>query len=368
MGGLKIGYDAKRLFHNHSGLGNYSRNLIRSLDDFHPENEYVLFNPSSAKIPFTGTHTKEIKPLLTTAFYKNMWRQRLVTDQAAKQGVDIYHGLSQELPLGLRKKKIKSIVTVHDLIFLRYPQRYKMLDRKIYLQKVKSACKRADLIVAISEQTRSDLIDLLKISPSRITVIYQGADPLFWEDHSVQFEAVRQKYHIPDEFLLFVGTKEKRKRPEMVLQAAQELNIPLVMIGKATKHWKKHLKNIPNQTGLFEPYVESTKDLATIYQMAKIFTYPSIFEGFGIPVLEALISKTPVITSNVSCLPEVAGPLSKLVDPLNEKLYTETLEHLWQQESEQKQMADEGYKFAQHFTDEHLAGLWNTIYHEIAAK
>ena len=368
MGGLTIGYDAKRLYHNHSGLGNYSRNLIRSLDTFYPENEYVLFNPSTAKILFKGANTQEVKPILSNAFYKNMWRQRLVTDQAAKHNVDIYHGLSQELPLGLRKKNIKSIVSVHDLIFLRFPQHYKMLDRKIYLQKVKSACKRADLIVAISEQTRSDLIDILKISPSRITVIYQGADPVFWQDHSAQYDAIRQKYNLPDEFLLFVGTKEKRKRPGMVLQAAQQLNIPVVMVGKATKFWKKHLKDIGGYRHLYEPYIESTRELSTLFQMAKIFTYPSVFEGFGIPVLEALISKTPVITSNVSCLPEVAGPLSKMVDPLNEALYTETLEHLWKQENEREQMAEEGYKFAQHFTDEHLAGLWNNIYHEIAAK
>lgn len=355
-----IGYEAKRIFHNSSGLGNYGRNLISALTEHHSDNQYLLYNPKKGKIGFNlSPVTKEINPALDNPLYTNLWRQRLVSDQAAKDGVQIFHGLSQELPSGLAKNHIKSVVTIHDLIFLRFPKLYKRIDRKIYLQKVTKACISADLIVAISEQTKLDLIEFLKIDPQKIIVIYQGCHPAFWSSDIASDNDILDKYKLPNEYLLFVGTLEPRKNPDKVLQASKELNIPVVFIGGQTKFWKT--QNLTYQ-GYHNPKVDSTEELAAIYRQAKVFAYPSIFEGFGIPVLEALVCKTPVVTSNISALPEAAGPNSLLVNPNSQAEITKAIDAVWNSEALQNEMIEAGYSFAMKFRDQELAKIWSQTY------
>lgn len=368
---MKIGYEAKRIYHNASGLGNYGRNLVRAMATYYPANEYHLYNPGPGKVPF-GEYLKSVteeRPNISNPLYSNIWRQRLLSERAKKDGIEIFHGLAQELPIGIEKKGIKTVVTVHDLIFIRYPQLYKFIDRKVYTKKLRSACRRADMIVAISQQTKDDLVDFLGIAPDRIKVIYQGVNPIYWEEFEDESpQDVRERYGLPDRFALFVGTLEVRKGVDKLLKAQLETGIPIVYVGRKTKFWKQIslLRKYDSIRHLiFTPEVQEDELLAKLYRIADVFIYPSIFEGFGIPVLEALISKTPVITSNTSSLPEVAGPSSVLVNPEDQNGITSSLQRVWDSAELRQTMAEAGYTFAGNFSDEAIAANWMRMYESL---
>ncbi|CEJ69455.1 hypothetical protein BN1195_01753 [Chryseobacterium oranimense G311] len=169
---MKIAFDAKRFFHNTSGLGNYSRDLIRILSQYYPENEYLLLNKNSSERGRDILENPNVKFVPTSK--GNLSRQLKMGKDAQKEGAQIFHGLSGELPLKWGKEPIRKIVTIHDLIFMRYPQYYSFFDRKIHLWKFKKAAISADKIIAISEQTKRDIITYLKVPESKIEVIYQA--------------------------------------------------------------------------------------------------------------------------------------------------------------------------------------------------
>ncbi|MEC5174570.1 glycosyltransferase family 1 protein [Chryseobacterium nepalense] len=362
---MKIAFDAKRFFHNTSGLGNYSRDLVRILAMYFPENEYILLNKNKSEraadlLSFPNVHFVE-----TTK--GNFSRQLKMGKDAQQQNADIFHGLSGELPLKWDKKPIKKIVTIHDLIFVRYPQYYSFFDRKIHFWKFKKAADSADKIIAISEQTKRDIIQFLNIPESKIEVIYQGCHKAFKEQQSEDFiQQTKEKFDLPERFVLNVGTIEERKNLLNIVKALKDTDIPLVVVGKKTKYFKK-----------VEPFVRENKmkvyflegvsmdELAVIYKLADIFIYPSLFEGFGIPVIEALFSETVVITSNTSCLPEAGGPDSVYIDPKNPLDIQAKIKFLWQNESERKRRAEKGFEFVQKFNDQSIAKELIKIYENI---
>jgi len=368
---MVIGYEAKRIFHNASGLGNYSRNVIRALSQNYTDNKYILYNPSEASIPF-GQYlpgVEERLPSFSNKLYANLWRQRFVSDRAKKDKVDVFHGLSAELPAGLQKANIPSVVTVHDLIFLRFPELYKKIDRKIYTKKLYAACRNADHIVAISQQTKKDLIDFIGLDPLQIRVIYQGCDPIYWKKYSKQeLDSTLERFELPERFGLFVGTIEERKGIRKILEAVLATKIPMVLVGRQTPYWKKLNKEgryKPIRSLIYTPDVPENEDLAKLYHRSEFFIYPSIFEGFGIPVMEALISDTAVITSNTSSLPEAAGPDSLLIDPENQDEINEAMLKLWNSPELRQSIAESGREYALNFSDEKMASSWMHLYKEL---
>lgn len=238
---MKIAYDAKRFFHNTSGLGNYSRDLVRILATYFPENEYVLLAQSQ------NERGKEILALPKVSYRKIpkglFARQNKMGIEAQNIETDIFHGLSGELPLKWNKKPIKKVVTIHDLIFVRYPQFYSFFDRKIHFWKFKKACKSADLIIAISEQTKRDIIHFLHIPESKIRVVYQGCHHVFKEilDEKLALE-LQTKHQLPERFILNVGTIEERKNLLNIVKAIEGTLIPLVVVGKKNKIFRKNKK------------------------------------------------------------------------------------------------------------------------------
>ena len=354
---LKVAFDAKRAFLNTSGLGNYARTIIKNLNDSHAELKLYLFTPSVKKIDFLkeDSNVEFIKP--ETYFekkFKNIWRSLFITHYLIKKEIDVYHGLSNELPLNIKKFKGKKIVTIHDLIFLRYPELYPYLDRIIYRVKFYSACKNANTIIAISEETKKDIMSFFKIPESKIKVVYQGCDDSFYKNYSdTEIEQVKKIHKLPLSYLLYVGTIEKRKNLLTIIKSLQLVNeIPLIVVGKKTSYFKEVqqfiLKNNLSNRVIFLENV-SNDQLPIIYQKASIFIYPSIFEGFGIPIIEALISKTPVITNQNGCFPEAGGPNSIYIDPLNETLLAEKINELLQSENLRKEIAENGFAFAEKF-------------------
>lgn len=364
---MKIAFDAKRFFHNTSGLGNYSRDLVRILAKYFPENEYILLNKNKSERGSDILENPNVRFLETSK--GKMSRQFKMGKDAQRQNADIFHGLSGELPLKWDKKPIKKIVTIHDLIFVRYPQYYSFFDRKIHLWKFKKAANSADKIIAISEQTKRDIIQFLKVPESKIEVIYQGCHQAFKEQQSDDFiEQTKTKFNLPERFILNVGTIEARKNLFNIVKSLKDTNIPLVVVGKKTKYFQKITNFI--QKNKMEKQVHflegvSMDELAVIYKLADIFVYPSFFEGFGIPVIEALFSKTVTITSNTSCLPEAGGPHSVYIDPDNYLDIQSKIKFLWDNESERKRRADKGFEFVQKFNDEPIAKQLMNLYMKI---
>jgi len=361
---MKIAFDAKRFFHNTSGLGNYSRDLVRILSQYYPENEYLLLNKNSSE------RGKEILEKPNVRFVStskgNLSRQLKMGKDAQKQGADIFHGLSGELPLKWGKEPIKKIVTIHDLIFMRYPQYYSFFDRKIHLWKFKKAASSADKIIAISEQTKRDIIAYLKVPESKIEVIYQGCHKAFKEQQSNEFtQEVKGKFSLPERYILNVGTIEDRKNLLNIVKGISGTDIPLVVVGRKTNYYKKVeafiRKNKMEKQVIFQEGV-SMDELAVIYKLADIFVYPSFFEGFGIPVIEALFSKTVTITSNASCLPEAGGKDSVYIDPANYLDIGAKIKFLWENESERKRRTEKSFEFVQKFNDEPIAKQLMDLY------
>lgn len=364
---MKIAFDGKRFFNNSSGLGNYSRDLVRILATFYPDNQYVLLNKNQSE------RGREILSLPHVSFKEtskgSLSRQFKMGKDAQNLDADIFHGLSGELPLRWNKKPIKKIVTIHDLIFLRFPNYYSFFDRKIHFWKFKRAIEQADLIIAISEQTRKDIIQFLKVPESKIEVVYQGCHQAFKEYIFPEFlEQTKMRFNLPEKFILNVGTIEERKNLLGIVKALKDTDIPLVVVGRKTKYYSRvrsfiDKNNLKNQVLFLENV--SMHELAAIYRLADIFVYPSFFEGFGIPVIEALFSGTPVITSNVSCLPEAGGKDSVYINPENVDDIRAKILFLWNNESERKRRARMGLEYVQKFTDENIAKEMMKIYQKV---
>ena len=234
---MKIAYDAKRFYHNTSGLGNYSRDLVRILASYFPENNYVLLSKNK------NDRAKDIEALPNVNFSpisKGKFSRQLKMGKDAQQlQADIFHGLSGEIPFKWNQQPIKKVLTIHDLIFERYPQFYSFFDRKIHFWKFKKSANIADVIIAISEQTKQDIITFLGIPSEKIKVVYQGCHNAFKTISPENIKnKVQEKYQLPERFILNVGTIEERKNLLSVVKALHGTDIPLVVVGRKTKYYK----------------------------------------------------------------------------------------------------------------------------------
>ena len=363
---MQIGYDAKRIFHNASGLGNYSRDLVRILATYFPKNHYHLYNPKKQKLSRWKAlpNTTEHQPKGIWRCLHSLWRQGPIVRQLKKDRINVFHGLSGELPKGL---DIPAVVTVHDLIFYRYPELYKSIDVEIHKRKVNHAVKTASKIVAISEQTKADLIEFTATPAQNIEVIYQGCHPAFKTPYSKKFlNTITKKYQLPKKFVLFVGTLEARKNAMTIAKGLKDTNHHMVFVGKVKAHGEK-LKTYVKENNmqdrvLFIHHID-IEDLAGIYQNATVFCYPSFFEGFGIPIIEALYSGVPVITTKGGCFSEAGGSSSIYIDPHSETELQTAVESLYAESNKsRKKRIESGFNYVQKFNDNVLAEQWNRLY------
>lgn len=369
---MKLGFDAKRIFHNTTGLGNYSRDLVRILNEYYPENTFNLYNPKLKKV-HRFELTKQTKEILPKSkfwqYFSSFWRQGPIVKQLLEDEIEIFHGLSGEIPKGIEKTSIKSVVTIHDLIFVRYPKLYSFFDRKIHFKKFQNAAKNANIVIAISEQTKRDIVDFLKIEPSKIEVLYQGCHAVFKDKQTVEFKKnVLKKYNLPEKFILNVGTIEERKNVLTLIKATKDIDFPIVIIGGKSKYYNEVLAYIREHKLTHKiHFLEglSLQELAALYQVATIFVYPSIFEGFGIPIIEALFSKTPVITSTGSCFSEAGGSDSIYVDPYNVKELAIQIKRLLEAPDLRSEIANKGFDFVQKFNDKDIALNMMNLYKKL---
>ena len=346
---MKIAFDAKRAFHNNTGLGNYSRSVIRAVADIRDQDQIYLITPKLNADNFKiSNHNIKI---ITPPFFSNRqyWRFKGINNQLKKIGIDIYHGLSNEIPYNI---KCKSVVTIHDLLFLKYPNFYNYIDRKVYYLKSKIACQQASAIIATSEQTKKDIIDFFKIKDDKIHVIYQTCQPEF-----IHYKKQKNSNNITEPYILYVGSIEERKNLIFLLKALKRMDqeIKLFCVGRKHTYYKKvqnfiRKHNLSKRVSFLD--VTDTKILADLYRNSRALIYPSIDEGFGIPIIEGMYSKTPVITSNKAIFKEIGGKESYYFEEGNIDSLIEKISETWQDSKIREEKIEKNFQYVQGFNNE----------------
>jgi glycosyltransferase involved in cell wall biosynthesis len=368
---MKIGFDAKRAFANKTGLGNYSRFVLEILLEFNKKKHQILaFTPQQKDGFFEDfPQTQLFKP--RTKVFAWLWRVLFIGKELQKREVSVFHGLSNEIPFFLSPKKIKQVVTIHDLIFLRFPQYYKPIDRYIYKLKFRYACHKAHAVVAISEQTKRDIMMYFGIVESKIHVIYQNCSDVFTENVSkLERQKITQKYNLQKPFIISVGSIEPRKNQLNLVKAFHSLEIhnhELVLVGgggaykaKVQAYIEKHeVKNVRILSHV------PTSHLPALYQSATFLAYVSLFEGFGIPILEALTSGIPVLAAKGSCLEEAGGEGGVYVDGLSVNQIAEGITLLLQDASLRHSLIEKGKRHLMKFNNRLIAQQLYNLYEKL---
>jgi len=362
---MNIGFDAKRAFHNTRGLGHYSRNTIENLIAQNNHN-YFLFT-TKAKESLFDPKEKKCTIISNNSLFKSIWRSKIIVNDLKKNKIDLYHGLSNELPFGIHKTSIKRIVTIHDLLFIKHPNLYPIIDRFIYKYKTRYACFAANHIIAISKNVKQQLIDFFDINPNKISVIYQSCNNCFQRTtNNKESNIIKKKFNLPENFILCVGTIEKRKNLTPIIKQINKIEEKLVIVGKKGNSFNKitnHInENNLNNKILFLHNVPS-KELASIYSLSNALVFPSIDEGFGIPIIEALFSKTPVICFNKKATIEAGGKHSIYINSENE--LPEVLNKLRNNISFKKNIIEEGYIHAKNFSSKKTTKSLLNIYKNV---
>ena len=372
-----IGFDAKRVVHNATGLGNYSRYFVEALAKYAPDFALHLYSydrgnedlySSLSSYPSVAFHHAPRQSLGfpgRSVYYRNYQ----VLSDLRRDRIQLYHGLSNELPSGIKQSGIPSVVTIHDLIYERFPGTYSPVDVLLYRHKYRRSCRDASHIVAVSESTRRDLMEFYAISPDKISVIYQGCDPIFTRRlEPSEIRDTLSRYGLRQPYLLTVGTIERRKNAALIVSALGSLphkELTLVLIGRETPY-AQEVRETARRYGVSDRllflYGVPTADLPALYAGAEIFVYPSLFEGFGIPILEALSVGVPVIGATGSSLQEVGGADSLYCDPYDADSLAHLIDRIYTDALLARQMIDRGRQHATLFSQETLAHDLRSLY------
>lgn len=374
---MKIGYDAKKIVRNVTGIGNYSRGLVQALSECYPDNDYLLFSSSKKNTPAkarlkAAANISYVYPNSTLPLIgKEYWRIHGIVPDIRKNGIDIFHGLSNELPFGIHRAGCKSVVTIHDLIFLRMPHTYSRSAREILKIKTKYACKNADAIVAISERTKADIIEYYDIDPAKIHLVYQGCDPIFTKSVSPdEIEDVKRQYGIIGRYLLSVGTIQERKNQLACVRALPMVpaDVKLVLVGKGDGYLDK-LKAEVAKLGLTGRVIFLSgfpnSLLPALIRGCSSFLYMSRYEGFGIPILEAMTCGVPVIAATGSCLEEVGGDSALYCQPDDYDALANNIISILSDLERARKMVESGLERISRFSPKVIASSMMKVYQSL---
>lgn len=363
---MKIGFDAKKAVRNLTGIGNYSRRCVNALLRYGGDVVPMLYTavpgkPEALAQLETGCRVVLPSPLWRKGLLGEWWRCRRVCRDIRRQQLDIYHGLSNELPFGIQKTGCKSVVTIHDLIFLKRPDTYGFWARHILQWKTRYACRVADRIVAISETTRRDLMEMYGVEKERIALVYQSISPAFSQQVSeAQRKLVREKYRLPERYILCVGTIEKRKNQLCLVRALAELadEVHLVLVGRRTPYLDEVIAeaerlHVSGRVHIL--HAVSSQDLPVVYRLASVFCLMSVYEGFGLPVAEALASGVPVVAATGSCLEEAGGPDSVYLAPHDVQGVSAAIRSILSNQDYAEKMVRQGREYVKRFSDQTMA-------------
>ncbi len=376
-----IGFDAKRIVRNGTGLGSYSRTLVNNLIVQCPEDtELRLYAPDKGidalrnqiKSGVTWCYPKRNSSLFTllSPLMKPYWRSHGIVNDLKRDGVEVFHGLSGELPIGLRKAGIKGVVTIHDLIFLRHPEWYNPVDVMFYKWKFHKTLKEATKIIAISECTKRDIIHYGKVEPERIELIYQSFSPQFKQNSSPQNNTASKENSSLftlnsslKRYILSVGTVEERKNLGLAVKALDYLpdNVHLVAVGRQTDY----AKSLPKHPRLHLMGQLPIEELTALYDGAEAFVYPSRYEGFGIPIIEAISRGLPVVACTGSCLEEAGGPDSIYVDPDDAQAMANAIKSVLKGAPDREQRIERSKEYIKRFEGNDVAAQVMQLYQNL---
>ena len=364
---LKIGFDAKRIVRNGTGLGSYGRTLVNDLASY--PLELRLYAPDEGRDHLRQQIRQQQNVSFCypapshLPFSKALWRSKGIVSDLKRDGIQVFHGLSGELPIGIRKSGIRSVVTIHDLIFLRHPEFYHWIDTKIYAWKFRQTLREADHIIAISECTRRDIMeyggDL--ISEDRISLIYQSCAPKFTVSRRA---APRERY------ILSVGSIEARKNILLAVKALPYLpdDVKLVMVGRHTPYTDEVIAYAEKE-GLSHRirimHGVSDEALPRLYAEAEAFVYPSRYEGFGIPIIEAISCGLPVVACTGSCLEEAGGPDSLYVDPDDARAMAQAIRQVLRGAEGREKRIENSQQYIKRFAGNDVAGQVAELYRRL---
>lgn len=332
-GAVRIGVNAHLLSlaqsYRSAGINGYIQQLLRRLPEADPALNYTVFTGERRYMSTTGLQVRHSRWPTQRPALRIAWEQVVQPGAARRAHVDLLH---EPAFVGPVAGATPLVVTVHDLSFLLYPQAFRAFNR-FYLRLVTNlSVQKARRVIAVSENTKQDLIRTYHLSPNKIDVIYNGLDECFQPLPKDQVDQFRARHSLPERFLLFVGTLEPRKNVLKLIEAYAQLpkdRPPLLLVGGKGWLYDEVFALVADRALTdevrFVGYVPA-EDLPWWYNAAEVFVYPSLYEGFGLPPLEAMACGTPVITSEVSSLPEVVGQAALRVDPNDAGMLAQAME------------------------------------------
>ncbi len=374
---MTIYFDISAAVHKRAGLGRYAESLAHALLPLLGDELAFFYNRETGIEPLVGL---EGVPAATVNLGYKPWRMLVWLAQVGRVGFNrltpgatLFHATEHLLP---PLRGVPTVLTVHDLIFRRYPAHHKRLNRWYLNTTMPLFCRRAGHIIAVSEQTKRDVVEAYGIPAEKIAVIYEAANPRFRPQPPETVAAVRARYGLPERYVLFVSTIEPRKNLSRLLTAFERVHAAgladaLVIVGR--RGWLfdaffADLARSPAKDAVLFPGFVPDADLPAVYAGAQVMAFPSEFEGFGLPVLEAMACGAPVVCSNTSSLPEVAGDAALLVDPLDVNILADALARVLQDAPLREQMRARGLLQAARFSWSRAAEETLAVYRQVLAK
>ncbi len=360
---LRIGIDCTSAARERAGIGRYARELVRALSRVDRENDYILFVPRDAHSDLLsyvwGDNFAICRAPLTERWLVRLWHRLRVPFfiEAFVGKVDVFYSPDFLLP---PTRARRTLVTVHDLSYVRVPECFPAPLLNYLNRAVPPALARADLILADAASTQRDLVEVYAIAPAKVRVLYSAADARFHPNISAaECARVREKYALRAPFVLSVGTLQPRKNYARLIEAfarAAIINYQLLIVGG--KGWMfdaviQAAQQLPDRVRILD--FVSDDDLPALYAMATLFVYPSLYEGFGIPILEAMACGAPVISSNSSSLPEAGGDAALYFDPRDTGALADVLQRALADEKLRDELRGKGFAHARRFAWEQSA-------------
>ncbi len=382
---MRIGIDARKILNPEkgevAGIGHYTYHLMRHLLDIDKINEYTLFfDYRLAKRKLEKFKRKNVKiKYFPFRHYKRylglVYSRLLVTATLARENLDVFHFPAGSIPAKYTGKKL---LTVHDLAIWKHPDLFAKIERRQARSLTSTTLKNVEKIIVVSDATRADIREIFDINPEKIKVIYNGIDKRFFiEPTSAKINDLKKKYKIKKDYILYLGQLEPRKNLTRLIEAFSELkernlgeNFQLVIAGGSG--WlAKEIRHIASDSEycediIFAGYIEPD-DLTSIFRGAKLFVFPSIYEGFGMPVVEAMACGLPVVLSDIPALKEVAGDVGVFVNPYSVSGMARAMWRVLSSNSLQKELTQKGLKRAEEFSWEKCARETLELYKKVGA-
>ncbi len=374
---MKVAIDVRTVLPNRSGVGNYVLHLIQNLRKVDPDSIY-FFLSLKKNLSFLGPLAPEQNPLQTVFSHENhplgdFWEHFILPIRLMKKGIDVFHGPASLIPF--RRDHYQVVVTIHDLVAFLFPETIPLKYGAYMRYLLRQAVKRANKIISVSHHTRQDLIEILKVPSEKIVVIHEAPSPIFRPyDRNKVRTLLKERYGIQKKYIYHLGNIEPRKNLIVLLQAftrvCQELGTEYQLVVSGQKGWlirslSHFLKNYPMRDQvLFTGYVPM-EDLPLLMNGAEIFVFPSLYEGFGLPVLEAMSCGTPVISSNRSSIPEIVGSAGVLIDPTDVRELAHRIVYLLRNGEERRRLSLLGKDQAARFSWEEVARKTLDVYRSV---